>query len=131
MLLELNQFSTNIWPALLKIVVAIHAFFISTSAISTTRLRIGQKISTFCAPPLRLAFVKYKLSKHGYFMVYCKKEIIHLWSDLKVRILSSYIAYFTGGKGPPRELVVTKRGRKGKGAVMMIFFRHLAILHVV
>ena len=53
-------------------------FFISTSAISTARLRIGQKISTFCAPPLRLAFVKYQFSKYGYFMIYCKKEIIHL-----------------------------------------------------
>ena len=35
---------------------------------------IGQKICTFCAPPLRLAFVKYQFSKYGYFMIYCKKE---------------------------------------------------------
>ena len=56
---------------------AVHAFFISTSAISTSRLRIGQKISTFCAPPMSLAFVKYQFS-NGYFMIYCEKKIIHL-----------------------------------------------------
>ena len=93
----------------------------STSAISTARLRIGQKISTFCAPPLRLAFVKYQFSKYGYFMIYCKKEIIHLWSDLKVKILS-FLLILPRGNGPTRGLVVTKRGGKAKGAAMMIFF---------
>ena len=93
-----------------------HAFFIRLEV-----LRFGQKISTFCAPPLSLAFVKYQFSKYGYFMIYCKKEIIHLWSDLKVRILS-FLLFYRGGKGPTRGLVLTKRGGKGKGAVIMIFF---------
>ena len=44
----------------------IHAFFlINTSAISTSSLRFGQKISTFCASPLRLADVKYQFSRYG------------------------------------------------------------------
>ena len=40
-------------------------FLINTSAISTSSLRFGQKISTFCASPLRLADVKYQFSRYG------------------------------------------------------------------
>ena len=90
----------------------LHAFFISTSAISTARLRIGQKISTFCASPLRVAFVKYQFSKYGYFMIYCKKEIIHLWSDLKVRILSSLLIS-PRRKGSTKGISDDEKGQEG------------------
>ena len=62
-------------------------------------------------------------------MIYCKKEIIHLRSDLKVRILSSLLIS-PMRKGSTKG-ISDDGGRKGKGAVMMIFFHPLAILHVV
>ena len=57
-------------------------------------------------------------------------HFLYQWTVANVHSARSYF-FYRGGKGPTKGLVVTKRGGKAKGAVMMIFFHPLAILHEV